>query len=113
MRASAWLTFLCPLHKARCLTRLTALASTARQPIPGTVGPVPVNWPHFPTCFPSTDTWLRPRWDPWPSFPHDQEVGSCCTKCLGPPGDAHSPLTPYPYPTPSEVDASFSLIFGP
>jgi hypothetical protein len=46
------------------------------SPILGTVGPVPVNCSHFPTHLPSTNTWLRPCWDPWPSFPYDQEVGS-------------------------------------
>ena len=70
-------TFLCPRHKARCVTWLAASAITALcQPIPDTVRPVPVNWSHFPASFPSTDT--------WPSFPHDQEFGSVLRSARSP-----------------------------
>lgn len=74
-----------------------ASASTVRQPIHGSVGSMPLHWSHFPTCFPSTEIWLRPCWDPWPSFPHDQDVSSCCIQCLGLPRALQFPpilLTP-------------------
>lgn len=58
------------------LRMVAASASTACQPVHGSVGPLSVNWSHFPTRFPSTDIWLRPCWGLWPSFLHDQEVGS-------------------------------------
>lgn len=70
---------------------MAASASTARQPIHGSMRSVSLHWFHFPTCFPSTDIWLRPCWDPWPSFPHDQDVSSCCMQCPGLPRALQSP----------------------
>lgn len=91
-----------------------ASASTACQPVRGSVGPLSVNWSHFPTCFPSTDIWLRPCWDLWPSFPHDQEVGSCCMQCLGLPHALRYPLiTPTPLHPPFPKEGFFSPIFSP
>lgn len=86
-----WLYIFVSIAQSEVLHVAAASVFSACQPIPGSVGPVPVNWSHFPNCFPSADIWPK-RWDPWPSFPHDQEVGSCCiVQCLGLPRTLQSP----------------------
>lgn len=92
---------------------VAASAFTACQPVRGSVGPVSVNWSHFPTCFPSTGIWLRPCWDLWPSFPHDQ-VGSCCMQCLSLPQALWSPLnTPTPLHAPPPKKGSLVPFSAP